>query len=168
MGDLAPILMKEGVCFLSDHMDMGIAGHCHTIATARALVVILSIGTLSSHHQLQIIAHAKGLNGKGQGPVIIPANIFGFSFPSAHYFSQVLPQLWPEVSGEEMHNIGAFFSATSWPLALHASRQVLQAQTKAIIERVPRDHRPSDGVVVPLTCSGDVIVSVGGGRSVEV
>jgi len=134
--DLAPTFLNEGLFFLSDHMDMGITGHCLAITAARSLVVILSTETLSSCHQLDIIAHATGLNEKGQGPAIIPADIFGFRFPSAHYYSQVLPQIWQDVSEAQVRHIEMFFCAISCPYTTHASDQVLQTQTEAIIRRI--------------------------------
>jgi len=129
------LTLKAGVCLLADHMDMGIVGHRFTIATARAVVVILSTDTLCSRHQLEIVAHAMGLSEKGQGPTTIPANLFGFSFPGSHYYGQVLPRIWPEVSEAQVRYIGAFFRSTSCPYAIHASDQVLQAQIEAIIWR---------------------------------
>merc|ERR1712032_506032 len=131
------LTLREGVCFLSDHMDVGIAGHRLTITTARALVVILSTETLCSHHQLEIIAHAIGLNEKGQGPATIPANAFGFSFPSLLYYAQVLPRIWPEVNEAQVRHIGAFFRTISCPYSTHASDQVMQQQIKTILQRIP-------------------------------
>jgi len=135
--EVAPTLLKEGICFLSDCMGMGIVGHCLAVATARALVVILSSETLTSRHQLEIISHATGLNEKGQGPLTISANVLGFSFPGASYHDQVLPQIWPQVSKAQAHHVCSFFRAISCPYSVHASDQVLRAQTKAIVGRIP-------------------------------
>jgi len=156
---VASALLKAGVCFLSDHMDAGIVSHCHTVANARALVVILSTGTLSSRHQLEIIAHAMGLHVKGQGPPIIPANMFGFSFPSANYYGQVLPLVWPEVSEDQARHIAALLRTSCCPYSTHASDQVLLAQTKAIFERIPPGQQRSAAAADPLTCPGGVFVS---------
>jgi len=129
--------LNDGVCLLSDHMDLGVDGHRLAITSARALVVMLSTKTLMSRDQLEIIAYAKGLNEKGHGPVTIPANIFGFSFPTAHYYGQVLPRIWPEVSEAEVQQIGSFFRTISYPYSTHASDQVLQVQATAIFGRIP-------------------------------
>jgi len=142
MQEVARTITKEGVCFLSDCMGMGTVGHCLAVATARALVVILSMETLSSVHQLEILAHAMGLNEQGQGPVTISANIFGFSFPGTTYYSQVLPQIWPEVSEAQARRIRSFFHTISCPYWTHASDQVLQAQTEAITRRISSGWTP--------------------------
>jgi len=134
--DLTPTFLNEGVLFLSDHMDIGITGHCLTITSARALVVILSSETLSSRHQLEIIAHAMGLNENNQGPAVIPADIFGFSFPSAHYYGQVLAHIWHDISEAQVRHIETLFCAISCPYTTHASDQVLQTQSEAIIRRI--------------------------------
>jgi len=136
MQEVAPGVSQEGVCFLSDCIGMGIVDQCFAVAHARALVVILSTETLSSCHQLEIIAHATGLNAKGQGPVTISANILGFNFPSANYYGQVLPQIWPHVGEDQAQHICSFFRAISCPYSAHASDQVLQAQTEAITRRI--------------------------------
>eukprot|EP00443_Scrippsiella_acuminata_P042323 CAMPEP_0115362042 /NCGR_PEP_ID=MMETSP0270-20121206/102507_1 /TAXON_ID=71861 /ORGANISM="Scrippsiella trochoidea, Strain CCMP3099" /LENGTH=1452 /DNA_ID=CAMNT_0002784613 /DNA_START=28 /DNA_END=4385 /DNA_ORIENTATION=+ len=137
--------LKEGVSFLSDHMDMGIVGHCLAITVARALVVILSTDTLSSRHQLEIIAHVKGLNEKDHGPVAIPVNV-DFSPPSTHYYSRVLPQIWPEVSEAQVRRIGVFFRTASCPYSTRASDQVLRAQIHAIVRRIPLNWTSASGI----------------------
>jgi hypothetical protein len=116
-------------------MDAGIAGHCGIVASARALVVISSNGTLSSRHQLEIIAHAMGLNETG--PPVIHTSVLGFSSPSAHYYGHVLPQIWPAIREDQARHIAALFRTCSSPFWIHASDQVLLAQTRAIVERIP-------------------------------
>jgi len=144
---------KEGMCFLSDHMDMGVAGHCRAIGSARGLVVMLSTGTLSSRHQLEIIAYVMGLKEKGQSPATVSADLLGFSFPSMHYFGQVLPQIWPEVNEHQVRHLGTLFRTVSCPYSTHASEQVLRAQTEAIIKRIPHGWTSSKGAI-PIASVG--------------
>jgi len=127
---------NDCVCFLSDHTNMGIAGQCGVITTSKTLLVILSSATLSSRRQLEVIGHAMGLNEKGQGPAIVLARVFGFSFPSAHWHDQVLPRIWPEASPGQVQHFRTLFRTISFPYMPHMSDHVVQVQTEAILEHV--------------------------------
>merc|ERR1712046_353629 len=73
---------------------------CRETIQARAVVVMLSSGSLESVLQLRVIGTVMQQRCCGEFPVAVPVHLPGFQFPSEHYFRDVLPHVWPTCNDE--------------------------------------------------------------------
>merc|ERR1712194_62363 len=97
-----------------------------------AIVVVLSHRSLDTPGQVTLI-----IAGQSEPHInIIPMNIPSFKFPTADYFSDVLPNVIPNCSSDHQNFMSKFFKRISAPLTIHASDDIISTQCGEILRRI--------------------------------
>merc|ERR1719362_2720861 len=111
---------------------------CLIAHQSRAVVILLSAGTLHSVVQLTAMLEAmEQLQGNGV-PAVIPVSLPGFCFPDNEYYKTVLPQIWPSNTAKAERMIRSFFKHIAVSFDTRAADAVLDLQTASILRLIPR------------------------------
>merc|ERR1719384_380426 len=84
--------VPNGLCCLCDFAESPCV--LQGVASARAVMVLLSSGTLTSPQQLAIAACAVKARADFGSPDVIPVSIPGFVFPIEEFFATSLPDMF--------------------------------------------------------------------------
>jgi len=144
--------------------DLNAIGTC--LASARAIIILLSAGTMQSPSQLVAILESasrkavlpkqmsKGSTDPMTSPkslsdncVVIPMTLPGFTFPTDHYYSAILPVMVPTGTDEPEASVRNFFKLIAAPFSIEASDQVLDVQAKGVAARVPKNVSKSKSTI---------------------
>jgi len=138
---------KEGFCNLANYDADENEAQARLIVKSRAVLVVLSRGTMQSTPQLISIIEAASASAGG-GPAAIPVCTPSFTFPSSRYYTLALPKIMGSRSDVLAPKIQSFFRTIAVTLSIAASDQVIQAQAESIIARIPHafDISNSQGV----------------------
>jgi len=139
-GDVLSIT-GAGPCDASHYADHGVDELTSLALTARAVVVILTSGSLTSGLQLALIIKAMEARGcQDVAPEVISLCTPNFVFPDSSYFSKTLPQVWGGDAEHAAQMIRSFFRVICVAFSTSASDAVLDAQADAVVRRIPRRH----------------------------
>jgi len=139
-------LVPNGMCCLCDFEDdakVVLDG----VPLARAVIVLLSSGTLASPQQLAVAACATKARIESGSPDLIPVSIPGFVFPTEDYFAKTLPTMVRTAKGvkfgfsepaEFVEMMREFFWSTRTALSTHGSDQVLDQEIQDLASRMKR------------------------------
>merc|ERR1712194_186905 len=121
----------EGICMLADMPPLDEEKYASTVIKgARAMIIVLSRGSLECVSQLQAIVTTPA--NVDTIPVFTP----GFNTPSTSYFDEVLPKIWP---GEEaLANVRRLFQLSSVIVTADAMDDALEAHASLVLDRIPR------------------------------
>jgi len=130
---------EEGCCLLADH-DPDTDGITAAVARSRAVIVLLSQGTMESLPQLAAIVELMSTvaSVSSSPPQVIPVNTPGFQFPDAAYYETVFPRIWPGESDTAAASIQAFFKRIAVFFATNASDGVIDTQAREVVARIPK------------------------------
>merc|ERR1712232_770705 len=110
--------ITESLCVLTEYSSVlraskeDLGNIASVVSTSRALIVILSSGSMECVPQLVALVEAmhhqskegdgtsswdlhKVSTGGWHGPVVIPCNTPDFQFPTDAYYNDVFPRIWP-------------------------------------------------------------------------
>merc|ERR1712087_616385 len=142
-------LVPAGMCCLCDY-DCSRGSTLESVSSARALVVVLSPGTLASPEQLALAAWATRQRQDSGMPDVIPVNIPGFVFPTEDFFQQTSPKIFRTSGGVKfgfaesqdfVQSLREFFWSTRTVLSTHASEKVLDHEVQELLSRMRRGPR---------------------------
>lgn len=141
-------ITQHGAVICADHEDPDVGT---LVRNARAVVVLLTACTLEALPQLAAMVSCMQRTTVPVIPVATPL----FQFPGANFYDTVLPALWTgDVDVPQATElIRAFFQVISLPLAVDSSTEVIDAQSKVVLQRVPRKG-DSTTRVLPNALSG--------------
>jgi len=127
-----------GIINLVDHEET-VDVECKCCMAARAVIVFLSQGTLTSTRQVSHIVNIMSQENMAspQRPGVIPVNLRDFKFPSESYYTTTLAELWEDLN-EASTKVKAFFKLISLPFSTNDSDATLDTQANAIERRIPR------------------------------
>merc|ERR1712032_1768320 len=140
-----------GVCCLCDY-DCSRGSTLESVSSSRALVVVLSPGTLASPEQLALAAWATRKRQDAGMPDVIPVNIPGSVFPTEEFFQQTSPKIFRTSGGVKfgfaesqdfVQSLREFFWSTRTVLSTHASEKVLDHEVQELLARIRRGPRRS-------------------------
>merc|ERR1712113_577071 len=144
-------LVPAGICCLCDY-DCSRGSTLESLSSSRALLVVLSPGTLASPEQLALAAWAtRKLQDAGM-PDVIPVSIPGFAFPAEEFFQQTSPKMFRTSGGVKfgfaesddfVQSLREFFWSTRTALSTHASEKVLDHEVQELLSRMQRGPRRS-------------------------
>jgi len=109
------------------------------LEVARAVVVLLSRGSLEASSQVTVI-----VGGMKSSAAMIPVNTWDFNFPSASYYDRQLPQVWEQRKSllpslqETQTCVRSFFKLITIFLSTMGSDQVLTTQSENVLRGFPR------------------------------
>merc|ERR1712117_26441 len=158
-------LVPNGMCCLCDFagsVDITLGG----VASVRAVIVLLSSGTLSCPLQLAFSACALKAMGDSGSLDVIPVSIPGFVCPIEEFFATVLPDLFRTTTGVEfgfaevadfVQASREFFWSSRVALSTYGSEQLLYHEVQDLLQRMRRGPRRT-------TISRASRVSTRGGR----
>merc|ERR1712176_756145 len=144
-------LVPAGICCLCDY-DCSRGSTLESVSSSRAVVVVLSPGTLASPDQLALAAWATRKRQDAGMPDVIPVNIPGFVFPTEEFFQQVAPKIFHTSGGVKfgfaesddfVQSLREFFWSTRTVLSTHASEKVLDHEVQELLSRMRRGPRRS-------------------------
>merc|ERR1711920_487509 len=144
-------LVPAGICCLCDY-DCSRGSTLESVSSSRALVVVLSPGTLASPEQLALAAWATRKRQDAGMPDVIPVNIPGFVFPTEEFFQQTSPKIFRTSAGVKfgfsdsndfVQSLREFFWSTRTALSTHASEKVLDHEVQELLSRMRRGPRRS-------------------------
>merc|ERR1712087_203742 len=141
--------VPTGICCLCDY-DSSRSSTLESVSSSRALVVLLSPGTLASPEQLALAAWATRKRQDAGMPDVIPVNIPGFVFPTEDFFQQTSPKIFRTSGGVKfgfaesqdfVQSLREFFWSTRTVLSTHASEKVLDHEVQELLSRMQRGPR---------------------------
>merc|ERR1711879_167816 len=88
---------------------------------------------------------------------VVPVNIPSFTFPTGHYYTDVLPSIWPGVARIAQDRIQSFFKRIAVPLVVHASDHVLEISAAEVLKRIPRTYSLSPEVTNVRMAHNDLL-----------
>merc|ERR1712113_90016 len=144
-------LVPAGICCLCDY-DCVRGSTLESVSSSRALVVVLSPGTLASPEQLALAAWATRKRQDAGKPDVIPVNIPGFVFPTEEFFQQTSPKIFRTSAGVKfgfsdsndfVQSLREFFWSSRTTLSTHASEKVLDHEVQELLSRMRRGPRRS-------------------------
>merc|ERR1711920_925227 len=144
-------IVPAGICCLCDY-DGSRSSTLESVSSSRALVVLLSPGTLASPEQLALAAWATRKRQDAGMPDVIPVNIPGFVFPTEEFFQQTSPNIFSTSTGVKfgfsdpndfVQSLREFFWSTRSTLSTHASEKVLDHEVQELLSRMRRGPRRS-------------------------
>merc|ERR1712113_443407 len=144
-------IVPAGVCCLCDY-DCSRGSTLESVSSSRALVVVLSPGTLASPEQLALAAWATKKRQDAGMPDVIPVNIPGFVYPTEEFFQQTSPKIFRTSAGvkfgfteshDYVESLREFFRSTRTALSTHASERVLDHEVQELLSRMRRGPRRS-------------------------
>merc|ERR1712176_903468 len=144
-------LVPAGMCCLCDY-DCSRGSTLEYVTSSRAVVVVLSPGTLASPEQLALAAWATRKRQDAGTPDVIPVNIPGFVFPTEEFFQQTSPKIFSTSAGVKfgfpessdfVQSLREFFWSTRTALSTHASEKVLDHEVQELLSRMQRGPRRS-------------------------
>ncbi|CAE7380643.1 Ank1 [Symbiodinium sp. KB8] len=137
----------SAICLVDSGRNQFHMANC--VARCRALVVLLSFGSLSSIFQLHAIVELMlqldelGSESKNK-PAIIPVNLPEFQFPQAAYYEEQLPVIWGEADLQKAaEKIKSFFRFITINLPIHASDLLIETQCLEVLKRIPEESSAS-------------------------
>merc|ERR1712113_967904 len=142
-------LVPAGICCLCDY-DCVRGSTLESVSSSRALVVVLSPGTLASTEQLALAAWATKKRQDAGTPDVIPVNIPGFVYPTEEFFQQTSPKMFRTSGGVKfgfaessdfVQSLREFFWSTRTILSTHASEKVLDHEVHELLSRMQRGPR---------------------------
>ncbi|CAE7840919.1 Ank1 [Symbiodinium necroappetens] len=140
----------SAICLVDSGRNQFHMANC--VARCRALVVLLSFGSLSSIFQLHAIVELMlqldelGSESKNK-PAIIPVNLPEFQFPQATYYEEQLPVIWGEADLQKAaEKIKSFFRFITINLPIHASDLLIETQCLEVLKRIPEESSASHSV----------------------
>merc|ERR1712151_15054 len=143
--------VPTGICCLCDY-DVSRSSTLESVSSSRALIVLLSPGTLASPEQLALAAWATRKRQDAGMPDVIPVNIPGFVFPTEEFFQQTSPKIFRTSAGVKfgfsdsndfVQSLREFFWSTRTTLSTHASEKVLDHEVQELLSRMRRGPRRS-------------------------
>lgn len=141
--------MQEGICMLADLPACDEREERARVASARALIVVLTPGTPTQPEQLRAIAAGMARLAEARARYeVVPVSTPKFEFPSSdEYYTIMLPRLWQGVGLQDYGAVRAFFKRLAVALSTHDSDSVIASQAQQIADRVPQvsGARPSAG-----------------------
>merc|ERR1712151_1383314 len=141
--------VPTGICCLCDY-DVSRSSTLESVSSSRALVVVLSPGTLASPEQPALAAWATRKRQDAGMPDVIPINIPGFVFPTEEFFQQTSPKIFRTSGGVKfgfaesqdfVQSLREFFWSTRTVLSTHASEKVLDHEVQELLSRMRRGPR---------------------------
>merc|ERR1712151_142416 len=144
-------VVPAGICCLCDY-DSSRSSTLESVSSSRALIVLLSPGTLASPEQLALAAWATRKRQDAGMPDVIPVNIPGFVFPTEEFFQQTSPKMFRTSAGVKfgfaesndfVQSLRQFFWSTRTALSTHASEKVLDHEVQERLSRMRRGPRRS-------------------------
>merc|ERR1712113_767864 len=144
-------IVPAGICCLCDY-DCVRGSALEVVSSARALLVVLSPGTLASPEQLALASWATRKRQDAGMPDVIPVNIPGFVFPTEEFFQQTSPKIFSTSAGVKfgfaessdfVQSLREFFWSTRTVLSTHASEKVLDHEVQELLSRMRRGPRRS-------------------------
>jgi len=151
-------LIPDGMCSLCD-FEEDVRTSQQAIPQARAVIVLLSSGTLTSSLQLSIAAWATKARNAGGTPDVIPVSIPGFVFPTEDFFSKSVPKmvgtgvkLGFNDATECVQVLREFFWSTRTMLSTRGSEQVMDQEVQDLLSRMHRGPRRSTFSRSTVTC----------------
>jgi len=135
---------KRGICCLPNVGANASEEVLHIVVKARAVVIVLSQGSLESSAQLSIILAAMRASAVPGGQEVVPVFTPDFRFPDGSYYESLQNT---ELTAELALALQSLFKRIAVGIATHASESVIDAQIKDIAGRlkptVPRSgHSP--------------------------
>jgi len=142
-------LVPSGICCLCDHAeDPGILQE--SMSSVRAVVVVLSSGTLASSSQLSVAAWAAKARSESGAVDVIPVSIPGFVFPAEEFFSSAVPKMCAKGAEvgfsdatEYTQALREFFCTSRITLSTRARDQVFDQEVQDLLARMRRGPRRS-------------------------
>lgn len=141
-------IINAGICILANCNDMDATDLFEVLATARALLVILTRASLESAQQLHVIRRWKQISEHSEFATVevIPVSTPGFIFPGEALYSDDIPVRGDVVlqwrSGPSRHALQSLFKKIAANLSTNASDYILNAQAHEICARIPRSQGP--------------------------
>jgi len=149
--------VDKGIYVLADQDDLSRQDMADAVWGARAVVVILTPGSLSSAEQLQAIVDAMGV---GDSLPVVPMNTPHFRFPSEQYQDRLMAHFPSDTANEVWLRIQRLFKRISVFFATNASASIIQAQALEMLTRIPRRRErnstkpPSNDQLLTLEAGG--------------
>mmetsp|Transcript_135156 Transcript_135156/g.431494 ORF Transcript_135156/g.431494 Transcript_135156/m.431494 type:complete len:1353 (-) Transcript_135156:426-4484(-) len=129
--------MGSGLHMLHEGVYEEPADQRRLIELSRALVVLLTARTLSSKPQLDAIIDGMSAKETGSQLVVIPLSTPSFTFPSETFLATSLPAEFYTKPDADLAQIKGLFRFIASAFTFHASNDVIQLQTDAILDRIP-------------------------------
>jgi hypothetical protein len=130
-----------GIYTMADQADLDRQELVDIVCGARAVIVILTQGSLMSEQQLQTIVDAMGFCDSSS---LIPVNAPHFKFPSQAYHAEYLVHRFPKSTADDIWSrVQQLFKIISVALATSASLQIIDTQAKEVLARIPKTKRSS-------------------------
>jgi len=129
--------MGSGLHMLHEGVYEEPADQRRLIELSRALVVLLTVRTLSSKPQLHAIIDGMSAKETGSRLVVIPISTPSFTFPSETFLATSLPAEFYTKPDADLAQIKGLFRFIASAFTFHASNDVIQLQTDAILDRIP-------------------------------
>jgi len=130
--------VKPGICVLAD-VEAQDDEVMEAVSKAHAVLVVLSLGSLRSPQQLQVILHTQ----KAAGAVeVVPILTSSFRFPDRTFYEQELRPVYAHAAALS-EALRCFFKHIAVGLATDASDHVLDAQCRDVAGRIPKDKANS-------------------------
>jgi len=140
-------LIPSGICCLCDHAEDPRLLQ-ESMSSVRAVVVVLSSGTLASSSQLNVAAWAAKARSESGAVDVIPVSIPGFVFPTEEFFSSAVPKMCDKTAKlgfsdatEYTQALREFFCTSRTTLSTRERDQVFDQEVHDLLARMRRGPR---------------------------
>ena len=112
---------------------------CSLVACARAVVVLLSQGSMESIDQVLVMVTAMSSRTQTTGAAnnSIPMSLPGFIFPDRQRMQSIVVKVCGDLQAEAQDHMANFFKLIATPLSTHASDAILETQAIDVARRIP-------------------------------
>jgi len=136
---------KAGFLVLADVVTAHDEDVHRAVCSARAVIIMLSRGSLESAEQLQIIMDAMVVAGETE---VVPMITASFRFPSKQFYDEEFGRrLSNDTDVAQMRSrVEGLFKRIAVPWHTHSSDNVLSAQAADLIKRIPKSSHATRGI----------------------